>query len=46
MAPDFNAPLNIKLENQGAYDILYHSEIRRLPKELKFLYKAGLQQSA
>ena len=46
MAPDFNAQLNIKLVNKGAYDILYHSEIRRLPKELTFLYKSGLQHSA
>ena len=43
MAPDFNAPLNIQLVNSGAYDILYHSEIRRLPKELTFLYKSWLQ---
>jgi DNA-binding NtrC family response regulator len=46
MAPDFNAPLNIKLVNEGAYDIIYHSEIKRLPKEVSFLYKAVLQNIA
>ena len=46
LAPDFNAPFNITLVNQGAYDIIYHNEIRRLPKEISFLYHTGLQQIA
>ncbi|OYU97558.1 MAG: hypothetical protein CFE21_04495 [Bacteroidetes bacterium B1(2017)] len=46
LAPDFNAPLNISLVNHGAYDIIYHTEIKRLANEVAFLYKAGLQKMA
>jgi DNA-binding NtrC family response regulator len=46
LAPDFNAEMNIQLVNQGAYDIIYHSEIKRLPNEVSFLYKAGLKNRA
>lgn len=46
LAPDFNAPMNIRLVNEGAYDIVYHNEIKRLPKEISFLYKNAMQDIA
>jgi len=46
LAPDFNAGMNIKLVNEGAYDIVYHNEIRRLPKEISFLYQNSILKSA
>ncbi len=36
LAPDYEANSNIQLVEQGAYDIIYHSEIRRLPNEVAF----------
>lgn len=38
IAPDYNSPININLVKKGAYDIIYHEEIRRLPKEVSFIY--------
>jgi DNA-binding NtrC family response regulator len=31
LVTDFNAIENTDLVNQGAYDIIYHSELNRLP---------------
>ncbi len=46
LAPDFNPIMNIKLVNEGAYDIVYHNEIKRLPKEISFLYQNTLHETA
>lgn len=46
LAPDFNASTNIRLVNEGAYDIIYHTEIKRLPKEISFLYQNALMNIA
>ncbi len=37
LAPEYNIATNYKLAMQGAYDIFYHSEIKRLPNEIAFL---------
>lgn len=46
LVTDFNASENIALVNQGAYDIIYHSEVNRLPKEVNFLFQAGVLRQA
>jgi DNA-binding NtrC family response regulator len=45
LASDFNADLNIQLVNRGAYDIIYHSELKRLPKEVSFIYQKALMRA-
>lgn len=37
LAPDYNEHINIELIEQGAYDIIFHQEIKRLPNEVVFL---------
>lgn len=46
LAPDFNASQNIQLVNEGVYDIIYHTEIKRLPKEVNFLYQNAIRNIA
>jgi hypothetical protein len=44
LVTDFNAIENTALVNQGAYDIIYHSELKRLPKEVNFLFQSSVLQ--
>jgi DNA-binding NtrC family response regulator len=44
LVTDFNAIENTALVNQGAYDIIYHSELNRLPKEVNFLFQSSVLQ--
>lgn len=44
LVTDFNAIENTALVNQGAYDIIYHSELIRLPKEVNFLFQSAVLQ--
>jgi DNA polymerase sigma len=37
LATDYNEQLNFELIENGAYDIIFHSEIKRLPHEIAFL---------
>lgn len=46
LVTDFNAKANIELVNHGAYDIVYHSELNRLVKEVNFLFKSKLSMQA
>jgi DNA-binding NtrC family response regulator len=46
LVTDFNAKANISLVNKGAYDIIYHNEIARLPLEVNFLFQAGVLKQA
>lgn len=43
---DFNEKENFELVNMGVYDIVYHSEIFRLPKEVNFLFQSILLNKA
>jgi DNA-binding NtrC family response regulator len=43
---DFNAKENTELVNLGAYDIIYHSEIFRLPKEVNFIFQSSALSQA
>lgn len=38
LAPDYQPAQSLALAQCGAYDIVYHNEIKRLPLELGFLY--------
>lgn len=44
LAPDFDSSMSIQLVHRGAYDIIYHSEIKRLPKEISFLYHSTIMK--
>lgn len=37
LAPDYNQSESFNLIDHGAYDIIYHQEIKRLPNEVAFL---------
>jgi DNA-binding NtrC family response regulator len=40
LAPDYNEETNFELIDNGAYDIIFHQEIKRLPNEVTFLSEA------
>ncbi len=37
LAPDLNIDSNVDYITHGAYDIIYHNEIKRLPNEVAYL---------
>ncbi len=44
LAPDFNLNSNADYVNHGAYDIIYHSELKRLPNEVAYICEQKGQQ--
>jgi DNA-binding NtrC family response regulator len=40
LAPDYDEDTNFELIDNGAYDILFHQEIKRLPNEVAFISEA------
>ncbi len=37
LAPDYNEEANLELIDNGAYDIIFHQELKRLPNEVAFM---------
>lgn len=44
LAPDFNISNNADYVNHGAYDIIYHSELKGLPNEVAYICEQKAQQ--
>lgn len=47
LAPDYDEETNFELIDNGAYDIIFHQEIKRLPNEVAFISEAyGMRRTA